>query len=184
MEENKKFRITKGVLDYMNSSNEFFTYFPEIGEEMECIGTIMSEVDYQLMYKLKGANGYIIEIPSAIFKAPNKESYVIHNNVWNWGKSIEIISSNGKSAVQVFFDNKFPDFAFVRNLTVHETVRRKGNATRIFSYAETVARTAGKKHIQLKVEKTNKWLLNWYKSMGYSVIENNPLDCTLKKDLN
>ncbi len=94
------------------------------------------------------------------------------------------------SSASVFLDiydevnEEFGGKAFLWALYVDEDSRRKGLGTIVLEYAEEVAMHKGQDSIYLVWEKsTPRYVLEWYKRLGYEEVEFGSESCLLKKIL-
>ena len=101
-----------------------------------------------------------------------KSNFVIHDNIWWWGRTISIIKDDGLASVSVQFDKDYPETAFIKGLTVHPSVRQQGIGTELLKEAERVARKNNVSFMELDADIKNQWLQCWYKKNGFEIKEN------------
>ncbi len=101
-----------------------------------------------------------------------EELNVIHHECsWWWGTSVDIVKDDGTAIVCVKFDKKsFPTTAYICDLSVVESERRKGIGWVMMQYALAVARNNGMKFARLHVDKKKGWLIDWYKRLGFDIL--------------
>ena len=87
---------------------------------------------------------------------------IYHNCTWWWGETVKIILSSGQGIIEVQLDKSTPNIAYLSGLSVLPECRRKQLAT-------NVSIDKGKKFLQLTADKTNEWLVNWYKRLGFEI---------------
>lgn len=86
---------------------------------------------------------------------------------WWWGVSCVVMLNNGKGIAEVQLDESTPNLAYIRGLSVHPDIRRKGVGRQLLLICHEIALSSGCKFCQLHVEKDKDWLVRWYESMGY-----------------
>ena len=52
--------------------------------------------------------------------------YVIHENLWWWGKSYHFVTTDGKAMVCLAVEDDRPDCGCIQSLMVHESIREQG----------------------------------------------------------
>lgn len=96
--------------------------------------------------------------------------YLIHENDWWWGRTITLISENGKISVEIAFDKERPNVGFIRNFIVYPTERGKGIGRMALEYCEDIIGKNICKFAELTVDKSKERLISWYNSVGYITI--------------
>lgn len=95
------------------------------------------------------------------------ESVEIENR-WKWGYTVTLIQ-DGCGTLEIQFEDGF-GWGYICGLMVHPSRRRQGIATELMRKAEEVIRREGYDEAQLKVEKEQYWVVEWYKRLGYKMI--------------
>lgn len=93
---------------------------------------------------------------------------------WHWGKSITIIAhlkDGGYATVNLSFENNNPGVAFISDLIVCETSRKKGYGKQLITLCEGLAEQEGMFRIDLKAEKRVPFLKHMYESLGYKQVD-------------
>ena len=93
------------------------------------------------------------------------------------------ILEDGVGCVEMQFDNKMPNVAYVRGLMVAERERRKGYGTELLNICHGYARDHRKQFMQLSVEIENKWLVEWYKRFGFVILNEEDHEYLMIKNL-
>ena len=96
--------------------------------------------------------------------------FKIHENTWWWGKCISIIESCGNACVDIKFEENSHYCAYIEGLIVGTNVRRQGIGTELIVLCERLAYERGCSYIELLANKEQKWLVDWYKRLGFQVI--------------
>ena len=94
---------------------------------------------------------------------------IYHNCTWWWGETVKIILSSGQGIIEVQLDKSTPNIAYLSGLSVLPESRRNQLGTQLIAYATKVAIDKGLKFLQLTADKTNEWLVNWYKRLGFEI---------------
>ncbi len=94
---------------------------------------------------------------------------IYHNCTWWWGETVKIILSSGQGTIEVQIEKATPNTAYFRGLSVLPESRRHQLGTQLIAYATKVAIDKGLKFLQLTADKTNEWLVNWYKRLGFEI---------------
>ncbi len=95
--------------------------------------------------------------------------FIAHTNNWVWGKSINLVSTNGAACVTMSFDNDDPGVCFLSGLSVIPKHRRKGYATEMMSVCEQICEKMGIFRIDLRSVKVG-FVQNFYHKIGYTSI--------------
>lgn len=103
--------------------------------------------------------------------------------MWYWGRSLTVISNDGLATIDIQFDNECPSLAYLNGLSVHSSVRRKGIASKLMKYCIAVCERQGYSFIQLRADKDNKWLVDWYKRLGFVVLKEEQHEYVMLKTL-
>jgi len=91
-----------------------------------------------------------------------------HINQWFWGRSVDIVKTDGTAIVCVKFDEKyFPKTGSIYGLSVLSTERRKGLGTKMIKYALMSCKDNGMNFARLYVDAKNIWLKEWYERLGF-----------------
>ena len=106
----------------------------------------------------------------AITITVDTDKYFIHDNSWWWGVSISIIRNDGAGMVEVQLDREMPETVYIKGLSVLREKRRQGVATELLCLCEDIARNNGKALLRLSVDKSNGWLFEWYKRLGFHIL--------------
>lgn len=99
--------------------------------------------------------------------------YIIHENLWWWGKSYVFVASDGKALVTLAIEDERPDAGFIHSLMVLESERQKGIGTMLVMTCEHMARRIGLKQIYLDARKGT-FVIDWYRKLGFEIYEENP----------
>lgn len=94
---------------------------------------------------------------------------IYHNCTWWWGETVKIILSSGQGIIEVQLDKSTPNIAYLSGLSVLPECRRQQLGKQLIKFATNVAIDKGKKFLQLSADKTNEWLVNWYKRLGFEI---------------
>ena len=94
---------------------------------------------------------------------------IYHNCTWWWGETVKIIISSGQGIIEVQLDKSTPNIAYLSGSSVLPESRRHQLGTQLIAYATKVAIDKGMKFLQLTADKTNEWLINWYKRLGFEI---------------
>lgn len=63
-------------------------------------------------------------------------NFIAHENEWNWGQSIHLVSTNGVACVTMSFESDNPGVCYLSGLSVIPEYRRQGYATALMNAAE------------------------------------------------
>lgn len=96
---------------------------------------------------------------------------VFHSNSWLWGKTCTIVLEGGVGIIELQLDKTSPNTAFLRGLSVLPDSRNKGFGTMLIAKAVEYAEKHGYKFLQLTAEKSNVWLVEWYKKLSFEFWE-------------
>lgn len=94
----------------------------------------------------------------------------VHENTWDWGKTVDVIAENGEGIVEMSFNNSNPGVCFLSNLSVVPSKRRQGIATVLLEFCIDYC---AKKHIfriDLDSVKEN-FVVNMYRKYGFCDIK-------------
>lgn len=94
---------------------------------------------------------------------------IYHNCTWWWGETVKIILSSGQGIIEVQLDKSTPNIAYLSGLSVLPECRRQQLGKQLIEYATNIAIDKGKKFLLLTADKTNEWLVNWYKRLGFEI---------------
>lgn len=97
--------------------------------------------------------------------------FILHDNNWWWGKSIDIVHPEGLGIVCVKFDDECPITAYISDLSVVESHRHLGIGGELLNYAINLAKKHNKSYARLNVDKDSLSLVAWYKSKGFEIIQ-------------
>jgi hypothetical protein len=90
-------------------------------------------------------------------------------NKWWWGDSHDIILSNGYGSVSMQYIAKEPNTAWICNLHVVGSMRRKDLGNLLLSICIEKAKENNAMLLKLYVDKTKQWLIDWY--MRYDFVK-------------
>lgn len=108
---------------------------------------------------------------------------IIHKNIWHWGQQITIVIASGRALCFVSVENDDLAVAYLHNLIVHTSIRRRGYGRRLLILGERRARLMGCKKLVLWAD-PNDWMIEWYKRNGFVEIgERSDGLVNLEKDL-
>ncbi len=102
-------------------------------------------------------------------------AYIIHENLWWWGKSYYIITNDGKAMVGLSINDEHPEAGYVHSLIVLESERQKGIGTKMLEKAESIARDLNLEQIYLQARKGT-FVVDWYRRHGFEIYDENPED--------
>ena len=102
-------------------------------------------------------------------------AYIIHENLWWWGKSYYIITNDGKAMVGLSINDEHPEAGYVHSLIVLESERQKGIGTKMLEKAESIARNLNLEQIYLQARKGT-FVVDWYRRHGFEIYDENPED--------
>ena len=92
--------------------------------------------------------------------------FVKHKNIWNWGDSIIIITSDAYGIVTVSFETRDLDVAYISGLSVVNDKRNQGYGSILLEEAEKEIKNRNCKVIYIGCD-PNLWVYSWYKRKGY-----------------
>ena len=111
-------------------------------------------------------------------------NYIIHNDRWWWGASTTIIRKDGMGSVCVKYDEKsFPTVAYICDLTVHISERRKGYGEELLRIAINEGYNNNMKFARLHVDRKNIWLRQWYEKFGFNILSQDANEYEMVKEL-
>lgn len=96
-----------------------------------------------------------------------------------WGESIKYITDDASGMISVTFDYWDEDddnVAYISSLVVSEDKRGQGIGKTLLHEAENAIRNKGYNYAKLCVEKSNEWVVDWYKREGYREVNMNGYD--------
>ena len=97
-----------------------------------------------------------------------QNKFVYHVCQWYWGRSIDIIKTNGTAIVCVKFDKKsFPRTGYICDLSVVESSRKKSVGNDMMQLALAECRAQNMTFARLHVDTKNTWLREWYERLGF-----------------
>ena len=99
--------------------------------------------------------------------------YIIHENLWWWGKSYVFVTADGKALVTLSIEDERTDCGFVHSLMVLESERQKGIGTQLLKTVESKARQIGLQQIYLEARKGT-FVIDWYRRLGFEIYDENP----------
>lgn len=88
---------------------------------------------------------------------------------WWWGWSEHLIAPGGTMEIQ--YDDDFPGWGWLCGLVVVKEERKKGIGRALMEKAEELIRESGKTVMRLGIEKDRLWIIEWYKRLGFSVLD-------------
>lgn len=103
-----------------------------------------------------------------------------------WGIAITVLPREFCGSVEVQLTNGFLD-GYICGLCVHPDERNQGHGRTLMAEAEQIIKEHGRNDSTLYVEKEFQWLVDWYRSQGYEIVENTSGDDhyhTMGKKLN
>lgn len=101
--------------------------------------------------------------------------YIIHENLWWWGKSYYIITNDGKAMVGLSINEDHPKDGYVHSLIVLESERQKGLGNQLLQKVESIARELDLDQIYLQARKGT-FVVDWYRRHGFEIYDENPED--------
>jgi ribosomal protein S18 acetylase RimI-like enzyme len=109
---------------------------------------------------------------------------IVHTNSWWWGSSVDIVKDNGKAIVCVKFDEKsFPKTGYICDLSVIESLRKKGVGNNMMQMALTECRMQNMTFARLHVDAKNIWLKEWYERLGFKELSRDENEIEMVKEL-
>lgn len=108
---------------------------------------------------------------------------IVHENMWWWGISENIIVDGGVGMVEIQFDYDMPNTGFIKGLSVLEEHRRKGIGKRLLEACAERALARNMKFLQLEVEFDSGWLKEWYERLGFVVLSREKCTYLMIKNL-
>lgn len=113
-----------------------------------------------------------------------QNEFVYHVCQWYWGRSIDIVKTDGTAIVCVKFDEKtFPKTGYICDLSVLETERRKGYGWLMMQYAINACRDHNMTFARLHVDAKNIWLREWYERLGFNELSRDENEIEMIKKL-
>lgn len=107
-----------------------------------------------------------------------------HTNTWWWGKSVDIVKTDGTAIVCVKFDEKsFPKTGYICDLSVLSTERKKGLGEKMMKYAIMCCKDHFVTFARLHVDAKNIWLREWYERLGFKELSRDENEIELIKEL-
>ena len=97
-------------------------------------------------------------------------NFIVHENKWPWGYTMDVISSRAEACVKLSFDNDNPGVCFLSGLSVLPQHRRKGFATNILDVCEQLCLERGIFRIDLNSVLTD-YVQAFYKKWGFCPIK-------------
>ena len=94
-------------------------------------------------------------------------SFVVHKNIWTWGNSNIVITSDGTGTCTVQFFEDEPEIAYITGLSVHESVRKQGIGKQLLHECEKIAKENKKKILKIHCDK-NTFVYDWYIREGFT----------------
>lgn len=108
----------------------------------------------------------------------------LHINSWWWGKSIDIVKTDGTAMVCVKFDEKFfPKAGCICALSVVERFRKKGVGNDMMQLAIEECRIQNMNFARLYVDAKNIWLKEWYERLGFKELSRDENELEMIKEL-
>jgi len=103
---------------------------------------------------------------------------------WAYRDRAILMTSNGHGALIIDFITELDD-ALLWSLSVDPEFRDLGLGTALLEEAEYLCRGRAVKRIVLDWDERNseKWVLHWYKRLGFTELQSNPYGVTLTKCL-
>lgn len=108
---------------------------------------------------------------------------IIHENIWWWGKTYDIILDNGKGIVELQLEDDTPLTAYIRGLSVTLSARQNGLGRKLLTTCEDIAVLKNKKFLMLSVDKKNIWLTEFYKKIGFEITRSDENEFQMTKIL-
>lgn len=102
-------------------------------------------------------------------------AYIIHENLWWWGKSYYIITDDAKAMVGLSINEDHPKDGYVHSLIVLESERQKGLGNQLLQKVESIARELNLDQIYLQARKGT-FVVDWYRRHGFEIYDENPED--------
>lgn len=92
-------------------------------------------------------------------------------NTWWWGDNYDIVVDEGDGSVLLYYKTNEPHTAWIYNLHVASSMRKKGIGTILLNICIEKAKADDKKFIKLYADKTKQWLVDWYTKFGFIITE-------------
>ena len=103
---------------------------------------------------------------------------------WWWGRSVDIVKSDGTAFVCVKFDkNTFPKAGYICDLSVLESKRKKGLGLAMMRHALNTCRDYDMTFARLHVDAKNIWLKEWYERLGFKELSRDENEIEMIKEL-
>lgn len=102
-------------------------------------------------------------------------AYIIHENLWWWGKGYYIITDDAKAMVGLSINEDHPKDGYVHSLIVLESERQKGLGNQLLQKVESIARELDLDQIYLQARKGT-FVVDWYRRHGFEIYDENPED--------
>lgn len=93
-------------------------------------------------------------------------NFIAHENEWNWGQSIHLVSTNGVACVTMSFDSDNPGVCYISGLSVIPEYRRQGYATALMSACEQICKEKGIFRIDLSSVLVD-YVQGFYTKLGF-----------------
>ena len=107
-----------------------------------------------------------------------------HTNTWWWGVSVDIVKKDGTAMVCIKFDkNSFPKTAYICDLSVLATERKKGIGGEMMLHAFAVCRKYNMTFARLHVDVKKIWLREWYERLGFKELSRDENEIEMIKEL-
>ena len=93
--------------------------------------------------------------------------FVMHQEKWNWGETVQFVTPNGCGLAKMSFGNGSPGICYIAGLSVVPEMRRQGIATNLMRECEVYCKQRGIFRIDLNA-RLEGWLIDFYKGLGYT----------------
>lgn len=113
-----------------------------------------------LTFFLGSLLGYVIK------ESCDDSSIELHDNSWSWGRSITIVTHEGKGVVSISIENTDSKTAWIHGLSVIKYYRRQGYGRQLMKLAMRKARFLDCEVVMLKAKK-GEFPEHWYKRLGF-----------------
>ena len=95
---------------------------------------------------------------------------IYHKNNWPWGQQTIIVIASGRAMCSVSVENDDYSVAYLHNIIVHPSIRRRGYGRELLTLAQRRARLMKCTKLVLWAD-PNDWPFEWYKRNGFVVCD-------------
>ena len=110
------------------------------------------------------------------------EKFIIHENIWPWGKNTIFVTEKGDGVASLDFDNNNPGVAFLSVISVVPMSRGRGKATALLERCIEYCREQGMFRIDL-VSVPQVYVKSFYEGHGFFEVADRGADGTVMTKL-